>query len=67
MPKSIDFIEMGKEIIEGLGGPGNLKFVNHCATRIRVNVVDLHLHIEHLFFQILDIFHRLKAAGSSSL
>lgn len=41
MPKSIDFIEMGKEIIEGLGGPGNLKFVNHCATRIRVNVVDL--------------------------
>lgn len=41
MPKSIDFIEMGKEIIEGLGGPENLKFVNHCATRIRVNVVDL--------------------------
>lgn len=41
MPKSIDFIEMGKEIIEGLGGPENLKFVNHCATRVRVNVVDL--------------------------
>ncbi|GEM01908.1 PTS system, D-glucosamine-specific IIC component/PTS system, maltose and glucose-specific IIC component [Halolactibacillus halophilus] len=32
--------EMSKDIIEGLGGEGNLNDVSNCATRLRVNVKD---------------------------
>jgi PTS system beta-glucosides-specific IIC component len=43
MPKVADYNQMATEIIQQLGGKGNLTFVNHCATRLRVNVKDMSL------------------------
>ena len=33
-----DFSAMAEQVIQGLGGKGNLAHVNHCATRLRVTV-----------------------------
>ncbi|MFP7478450.1 PTS transporter subunit EIIC [Terribacillus saccharophilus] len=33
--------ELSKEIIEGAGGPDNIKVVNHCATRLRLTVSEI--------------------------
>lgn len=30
--------EMASRVIEGLGGAGNIAMLNHCATRLRINV-----------------------------
>lgn len=32
--------EMAERVLEGLGGAGNVTQLNHCATRLRVNVAD---------------------------
>ena len=38
--KNNSFTEMAKVILEGLGGPDNLKEISYCATRIRATVED---------------------------
>lgn len=40
MAKNLNYYEMANSIIKGLGGEENLSNVNHCATRLRVVVVD---------------------------
>lgn len=41
MSKKLNFQVMAKEIIRNLGGVDNLSHINHCATRLRVKVLDI--------------------------
>lgn len=34
------YVDTSKEIVENFGGKNNIKFANHCATRLRITAVD---------------------------
>lgn len=36
----MDYRKMAKKILEGIGGPENLRNISHCATRLRLNLRD---------------------------
>lgn len=56
-PTSSDFMEMAKRILEGLGGKENLTSIDHCVTRLRLEVRDP-LQVDE---------KKLKAAGAAGV
>lgn len=39
--KSIDYADMSRQIVDNVGGKQNITKINHCATRLRLNVKDI--------------------------
>lgn len=56
-PTNSDFTEMAKRILEGLGGKENLTSIDHCVTRLRLEVRDP-LRVDE---------KKLKAAGAAGV
>ena len=56
-PANSDFAEMAKMILEGLGGKENLTSIDHCVTRLRLEVRDP-LRVDE---------KKLKAAGAAGV
>ena len=59
-----NYTEFASQIVELLGGKDNLAFVNHCATRLRVNVKDETLCKDDPYFKSIGA-HGCSANGKS--
>lgn len=67
MATKVDYTTLAAQTINEIGGPDNIRSVSHCATRLRVKVVDSTKVNDSALENIPDVLALVKAGGQHQI